>query len=163
MSYRDSSRIRLKMPNVDVDADGSAADDANAAFICVTGNFSWSGFTRQSIKTTCSESPVDGWDNVIHVYRAGRFLDLGTLTFDVDWDPAEDDIVNAAFRQKFNKNYEIHFPPEAGETAGPKIVVPGHFNGMTPITDVMADGESARTRATLVLKIAGDWTITDPT
>lgn len=156
---RDASRIRIKLPNIDTDADGSYADDANAAFVCVTGNVSWSGFKRQSIKTTCTESPVDGWGNIIHTSRAGRFIDMGTLTMEVDFDPSTTDIVNAAFRQTGNRTYQVWFPPEAGETVGPYIDIPGHVTDMTPITDAMAEGDAARSRATLVLKLSGDWTI----
>lgn len=163
MTIRDGSRVRIKLPNVDVDQDGSYADDANTAFVCVTGNVSWSGFKRQSIKTTCSESTVDGWGNIVHTYRAGRFIDMGTLTMEVDFDPSTTSIVNAAFRQTGNKNYLVYFPAESGETAGPIISIPGHFTDMTPITDVLAEGDAARSRATLVLKLAGDWTITNAT
>lgn len=161
MTVRDASRIRIKFPNIDVDADGSYADDANSAYVCVTGNVSWSGFKRQSIKTTCTEATVDGWGNIIHTYKAGRFIDLGTLTFDVDFDPSTTDIVNAAFRQTGNKNYEVHFPAEAGETTGPVITIPGHFTDMTPMTDALTEGDGARSRATMVLKLSGDWSITD--
>jgi len=161
MPVRDAGRARMFWPNIDVDGDSSAGDDDNAGYVCITGNASWSGFTRQSIKTTCTESPVDGWGNIIHTYIAGRFIELGTLTFDVDWSPSEDDIVEAAFRNWQNRSYRIDFPPEVGETAGPKIAIPGHFQGFTPMTPFMAEGDEARSRATLVLKIAGDWTITD--
>lgn len=160
-TVRDASRIRIKLPDVDVDQDGSYADDNNSAFVCVTGNVSWSGFKRQSIKTTCTESPVDGWGNIIHTFRAGRFIDMGTLTFDVDFDPEEDNIINAAFRQTANKDYEVHFPAEAGEATGPIIIIPGHFTDFTPITDAMAEGDNARSRGTCVIKLSGDWTITD--
>ena len=158
---RDASRIRLYFPNIDVDGDGSFADDANAGYVCVTGNVSWSGFKRQSVKTTCTESPVDGWGNIVHTFQAGRFLDLGTLTFDVDWTAAEDDIAHAAFRNTSNRNYRINFPAEAGETTGPVLLLPGHFTDFTPITNALSEGDDARSRATLVLKLAGDWTITD--
>jgi hypothetical protein len=163
MPVRDASRIRFKFPNIDIDGDGSALDDASAAFICVTGNVSWSGFKRSSIKATCTESPVDDWGNIIHIYKAGRFIDLGTLTLDVDFSPDNEDVAHAAFRNTANRNYEIHFPAEAGETTGPVIVIPGHFTDFTPITDAMAEGDNARSRATLVLKLSGDWTITDAT
>jgi hypothetical protein len=158
---RDASRIRIKLPNVDVDQDGSAGDDANAAFICVTGNVSWSGFTRQSVKTTCTESTVDGWGNIVHTYRAGSFIEMGNLTFDVDFTPDQQDRAIAAFRQKLNKNYEIHFPAEQGETTGPIISIPAHRSGFTPITNALGEGDDARSRATVSLKLAGDWTITD--
>ena len=163
MTVRDAGRIRFKFPNIDVDQDGSYADDANASYVCVTGNVSWSGFKRQSIKATCTESPVDGWDNIIHVFKAGKFIDLGTLTFDVDFDPSNTDRVNAAFRQTANRDYRVEFPAEPTETTGPVIILPGHFTDMTPMTEAMAEGDSARSRATLVLKISGDWTIIDAT
>lgn len=163
MTIRDGSRVRIKFPNIDVDADGSYADDANTAFVCVTGNVSWSGMKRQSIKTTCSESTVDGWGNIIHTYKAGRFIDMGTLTMEVDFDPSTTSIVNAAFRQTANKTYQVHFPAENAETAGPYISIPAHFTDLVPITDVLAEGDNARSRATLTLKLAGDWTITNAT
>jgi len=158
---RDASRIRLKLPDIDIDQDGSAADDANSAFVCVTGNVSWSGFKRQSIKTTCTETPVDGWGNIVHTYRAGKFVDMGTLTFDVDWDPDTEDLINGAFRMNLNKNYEVHFPAEVGETTGPVLTLPGHITDMTPMTEALTEGDGARSRATMILKLAGDWTITD--
>lgn len=161
MPVRDGSRVRIKFPNVDIDKDGSYADDANAAYICLTGNVSWSGMKRQSIKTTCSEATVDGWGNIVHTYRAGRFIDMGTLTFDVDFDPSTTSIVIAASRMNKTSNFEVQFPAETGETTGPKIVIPGFITDMTPITDVMAEGDNARSRCTLVLKLAGDWTITN--
>lgn len=162
-SLRDASRIRIKHPNLDTDADGSVEDQSNAAYMCVTGNVSWSGFKRQSINTTCTETAADGWGNIVKTYRAGKFIDLGTLTMDVDFSPAVADKVNAAFRQTQNKNWRIEFPAESGETAGPVIVIPAHATDLTPITDVQAEGDNARSRATLVLKLAGDWTITDAT
>lgn len=161
MIIRDGSRIRIKAPNADTDADGSVEDQSNSAYLCVTGNVSWSGFKRQSVKTTCTESPVDGWGNIVHTYRAGKFVDLGTLTMDVDFDPSTTSIVNALFRQTQNKNWEVHFPAEAGETTGPYITIPAHSTDLTPITDALAEGDNARSRATLVLKLAGDWTITN--
>ena len=158
---RDASRIRLYFPDIDVDGDGSFADDDNASFVCVTGNVSWSGFVRQSIKTTCSESAVDGWGNIIHTFKAGRFIDMGTLTFDVDWLASEDDLAHSAFRNTANRDYEVRFPAEVGESAGPVIVIPGHFTNFTPLTNVLSEGDDARSRATLVMKLSGDWTITD--
>lgn len=161
MTVRDASRIRIKLPNIDVDADGSYADDNNSAFICVTGNVSWSGFKRQSVNTTCTESTADGWGNIIKTFRAGKFIDMGTLTFDVDFDPSTTSIVNAAFRMTGNGNYKVYFPAETGETTGPIITIPAHMTDLTPHTDALAEGDNARSRATLVLKLAGDWTITD--
>lgn len=161
MTIRDGSRIRIKFPDIDVDADGSYADDVNAAYVCVTGNVSWSGFKRQSVNTTCTETAVDGWGNIIKIFKAGRFIDMGTLTMDVDFDPSTTSLINAAFRQTGNRSYEVHFPAEDAETTGPYITIPGHFTDMTPITDAMAEGDNARSRATLVLKLSGDWTITN--
>lgn len=158
---RDASRARFYFPDIDVDADGSYADDNNEAYVCVTGNVTWSGFKRQSIKETCSESPVDGWGNIIHQFRAGSFIDPGTLTLEVDWNPSTTDRVNAAFRNKRNRNYEVHFPAEVGESAGPEIVIPAHITDFVPMTPIMAEGDEARSRAQLVLKLSGDWTITD--
>ncbi len=162
MTIRDASRIRIKLPNIDVDADGSYADDANSAFICVTGNVSWSGFKRQSINTTCTESTVDDWGNIVKTFRAGKFIDLGTLTFDVDFDPSTTSLVNAAFRMVGNGDYKVYFPEETGETTGPIITIPAHMTDMTLHTDALTEGDNARSRATLVLKLAGDWTITNP-
>jgi len=161
MPVRDAGRARMFWPNIDVDGDGSATDDDNEGYVCITGNASWSGFKRQSIKTTCTESPADGWGNIIHTYIAGRFVELGTLTFDVDWAPAENDRVEAAFRNWQNRSYRIEFPPEVGESAGPTIVLYGHYTDFTPMIGFMAEGDEARSRATLVLKLSGDWTITD--
>jgi hypothetical protein len=158
--FRDAGRIRFKMPNIDVDGDGSAGDDANAGFVCITGNFSWSGFKRQSIKTTCTEAAVDGWDNIIHQFKAGGYIDLGSISFDVDWDASDDNIVHAAFRNRVNRDYEIHFPAEEGETTGPVITIPGHFTDFKPMTEALAEGDTARSRASVTIKIAADWTIT---
>jgi len=160
---RDASRIRIYRPNVDTDADGSTDDNANAAYVCVTGNVSWSGFKRQGVKTTCTETPVDGWGNIIHTFQAGKFIDLGTLTMDVDFEPATTDIINSWFRQTRTKNLRVDFPAEGNETAGPKITIPTFATDMTPITDALAEGDNARSRATLVMKLAGDWTITNAT
>lgn len=156
---RDAGRVRIKFPALS--SDGTAVGDIVTAYACVTGNVSWSGFKRSSIQTTCTETVADGWDNIVRTFRAGGFIDMGTLTLDVDWDPSNTDEVNSAFRERTNKNYQIDFPAETGETTGPTIVVPGHFTDMTPITDVLSDGDGARCRATLVLKLSGDWTITD--
>ena len=158
---RDASRIRIYRDNVDTDADGSADDNANAAYVCVIGNVSWSGFKRQGVKTTCTETPVDGWGNIVHTFRAGKFIDMGTLTMDVDFEPAQADVINSWFRQTLTKDLRVDFPAEAGESAGPKITIPTFSTDMTPITDALAEGDNSRSRATLVLKLAGDWTITD--
>ena len=163
MTVRDASRVRIKAPNIDVDADGSYADDNNAAYLCVVGGVTWSGMKRGSIKTTCSESAQDGWDNIIHTYKAGRFIDMGTLAMEVDFDPSTTSIVNAAFRQTGNGNYRIEFPAETGETTGPVIVVPAHATDLVPSTEVLTEGDNARSRATLTLKLSGDWTITNAT
>lgn len=160
---RDSSRARVYFPDVDVDADGSAADDNNEAYVCVVGNVTWSGMKRSSIKETCSETPADGWGNIIHKYRAGSFIDMGTLTMEVDWNPDSDDIVEAAFRSKLNRNIQIRFPAETGETTGPIITIPSHITDFTPMTPIMAEGDEARSRCQLVMKLSGDWTITDAT
>lgn len=156
---RDAGRIRIKFPALS--SDGSAVGDIVTAYACITGNVSWSGFTRGSIETTCTEAIADGWDNIIRTYRAGGFIDMGTLTFDVDWDPSNDDSVNSAFRERSNKNYRVDFPAEPDEVTGPVLVIPGHFTNMVPMTDAMSDTDSARSRATLTLKISGDWSLTD--
>lgn len=160
---RDASRIRVYRPNVDTDADGSVDDNANAAYVCVIGNVSWSGFKRQSVKTTCTESPVDGWGNIVETYRAGKFIDLGTLSMDVDFDPSLTDVINSWFRQTQNKNTRVDFPAEAGETTGPKITIPTHATDLVLHTEAMTQGDNARSRATLTLKLSGDWTITNAT
>lgn len=161
MAVRDASRIRVYRPNVDTDADGSADDNANAAYVCVVGNVTWSGFKRQSIKTTCTESPVDGWGNIVDTYRAGKFIDLGTLSFDVDFDPSESDVINSWFRQTQSKNMRIDFPAEAAETTGPKIILPSFATDMVLHTEALAQGDNARSRATMTFKLAGDWDIVD--
>ncbi len=162
MTVRDASRIKLFFPAVDTDADGSYADQANAGFVCVTGNVSWSGFKRQSVSTLCTENTVDGWGNIIKTFRAGRFIDYGTLTFDVDFDPVEANIPISAFKQTGNRNYRMDFPAEAGETTGPKITLPGHFTDFTPMTQALQEGDNARSRATMVLKISAEITYTAP-
>lgn len=160
---RDASRIRVYRPNVDTDADGSADDNANAAYVCIIGNVTWSGFKRQSINTTCTESTVDGWGNIVKTYKAGSFIDLGTISFDVDFEPAQASVINSWFRQKQNKNMRIDFPAEAGETTGPKLTIPSHATDMVPHTEAMVEGDNSRSRATMTFKLAGDWTITDAT
>lgn len=161
MSVRDASRIRVYRPNVDTDADGSVEDNSNAAYVCIIGNVTWSGFKRQSVKTTCTESPVDGWGNIVETYRAGKFIDLGTLSFDVDFDPSQTDVINSWFRQTQNKNMRVDFPAETGETTGPKITLPSHATDMVPHTEALAQGDNSRSRATMTFKLAGDWTITN--
>lgn len=163
MPVRDASRIRVYRPNVDTDADGSTDDNANAAYVCVTGNVSWSGFKRQGVKTTCTESTIDGWGNIVHTFRAGKFIDLGTLSFDVDYDPSTTDVVNSWFRQVLTKNMRVDFPAENGETAGPKLTMPSFATDMVPHTEALTEGDNARCRATMTFKLAGDWTITNAT
>lgn len=163
IAVRDASRIRIYWPDIDIVGDNIDAVANTDGYVCVTGNVSWGGFKRQSIKTTCTETAVDGWGNIVHTYRAGRFIDMGTLTFDVDFDPTETSVVVGAFRNTANRTYRIDFPPEGVEVLGPRIALVGHFTDFTPLTNALSDGDDARSRATLVLKLSGDWVITNAT
>lgn len=158
MANRDASRIKLKYPDLDYDGDGTV-DSASAFYPCIFGGPNWSGFTKTAVDVTCSNTARDDWDNIIKTYRSGRVIDMGTLTFDIDWDPnlvsSEQSLILAAFYDGRAGNYLIEIPKEGSEDQGPIITVPGVQVGFTPSGNVLAEGDEARLAAQVVIQISG--------
>lgn len=159
MSYRDASRIKIKIFEQHVAGTGTpfAVDATSDVYLCVTDGPTWSGFTRGDVETTCSNVTEDGWGNLIRTFEPGKVVDLGTLTFTVDWDP--DDTAGGremvAFFDGRVGALLVEYPPNAGEVLGPVITLTGHVNKFTPQGTVLADDKSARQTAEMSVRISG--------
>lgn len=158
MSNRDASRIRVKFFQQDTDPstvpDGGV-EAGSDAYVCLLDGPNWSGFTRGDVETTCSETSEDPWGNLIRTYRAGKIVDLGTLTLTVDWDP-DDDYGGRefqAFMDGRTGNLLIEFPAASGETTGPVLTLNGYCNSFTPAGTVLSDDDASRSTAELVYKL----------
>lgn len=156
MADRDASRIRIQLPTQDTDGDGDI-DASTDTYLCVTDGPNWSGFTRSSVETTCSETTGDGWGNLVRTFRAGKLINMGTITLTVDWDPTGTTGGRefVAFMTNTSGVYKVKFPAEGAETAGPIINITGHMESFTPQGTVLADGQDSRSLAQMVLKISG--------
>lgn len=160
MANRDASRIKIKFFEQTTAPTGSGAapdavDASSDVYACVTDGPNWSGFTRGDVETTCSNTTLDAWGNLIRTYKAGSIVDLGTLTFTVDWDPDNNygGREFAAFMDGRTGNLLVEFPAAQGETTGPVITVNGYCNKFTPAGTVLTDDAGSRSTAELVWKI----------
>lgn len=160
---RDASRIRLQLPLIDDTGDGSPTASTDT-HVCITGNFSWTGFSRSSVRSDCSETTLDAFGNLVKEYTGGKELEMGEISFDADWSPdaltTTGGRLYAAFKSGLNGDYKIKFPKAGSETAGPIITVPGHVSKFTPMTSVMGDGDESRSRCNITIKISGAITVT---
>ena len=156
MANRDASRIKLKYPNLDYDGDG-AVDADSGFYACVHGGPNWSGFTKSKVNVTCSNVTLDDWGNIRKQYRSGKIIDLGTVSFDVDWDPnlvsTEQSKLLAAFFDGREGEFLLELPAEGAETAGPILVLDMIQEGFTPTGTVLAEGDEARLSATVMFQI----------
>lgn len=163
---RDASRIRLQLPLIDDTGDGTPTTSTDT-YVCITGNFSWTGFSRSSVRSDCSETTLDAFGNLVKTFTGGKEIDSGEISFDADWSPdaltTTGGRLYAAFKSGLNGDYKIKFPAAVGETAGPIITVPGHVTKFTPMTSVMGDGDESRSRCNITIKISGAITITAAT
>jgi hypothetical protein len=163
MANRDASRIRFKWFEQTTVPTGSAAppdpvDAASDVYICVTSGPNWTGFSRGDVETTCSNTGLDGWGNLIRQFRAGKIVDLGSITFVVDWDPDNDygGRELAIFMDNRTGDIRLEFPAaDSGEATGPIIVLTGHCNKFVPQGEVLADDNTARQCAEITFKISG--------
>ena len=162
MANRDASRIRIKLFEQTTSPTGTGAapdavDATSDVYVCVTDGPNWSGFTRGDVETTCSNTTLDAWGNLIRTFRAGSIVDLGTLTFTVDWDPTNQygGREYAAFFDGRSGTLIVDFPAASGETAGPKLNLTGYCNKFTPMGTVLSDDQGARSMAELVWKLSG--------
>jgi len=160
---RDSARVRVKLPLQDTNGDGSN-NVSSDVYLCVTSALTFSGFTRNSVNTTCSETADDDWGNIWKTFVGSRMIDAGTVTIPVDWDVDDEyggrefvTLVNSA-----NGDLVVEFPAGSGETTGPKITLTGHAVSFTPNLGVLDDGDGARTTGELVWKISGIPVFTAP-
>jgi len=152
----DASRVKIQFPDMDYDGDG-AVDSTSAFFACVFSGPDWSGFTKTAVNTTCSNATLDAWGNLIKTYRGGRIIDQGTITISVDWSPIDADggKVYGAFASTVSGNFLVQLPPEAGETTGAFLTIPGEIEQFTPMGKVLAEGDEARWAASIVIRISG--------
>jgi hypothetical protein len=159
MSYRDASRVKIKLPEQHIAGTGTpfAVDAASDVYLCVTDGPTWSGFTRGDVETTCSNITLDGWGNLIRTFEPGKMINLGTLTFTVDWDPdlATGGREMTAFWDGRSGEFLVEFPANIGETAGPVITITGYVNKFTPMGTVLSEDKSARQSAEMSIKISG--------
>lgn len=153
---RDTSRIKIKWYEQKVAGTGTL-DTGSDVYACVTDGPNWSGFTRGDVETTCSNTTLDGWGNLIRTFQAGKIVDLGTVTFTVDWDP--DNTWGgrelAAFFDGRTGDLLVEFPAGPGETSGPVLVLSGHVRQFTPMGTVLTDDDGARSTAEIVFRISG--------
>ena len=156
MSNRDTSRIKIKWYEQKVSGTGTV-DVASDVYACVTDGPTWSGFSKGDVETTCSNTTLDGWGNLIRTFRSGKIVDLGTITFTVDWDP--DDTWGgrelSAFFDGRSGNLMVEFPAAVGETTGPILVLTGYVNKFTPQGTVLSDDSGARSLGEIVFRISG--------
>lgn len=155
MSNRDTSLIRVKFFLQNVDPSVPGTDTGSDVYVCLVDGPNWSGFTRGDVETTCSETTLDDWGNLIRTFRAGKLVDLGTVTLTVDWD-ADDSYGGrefAAFMDGRTGDLLIEFPAASGETTGPIVTLTGYCNSFTPSGTVLSDDDSARSTAELVYKL----------
>lgn len=160
MANRDTSRIRIQFfaQTTAPTGSGPAPDPVNASsnvYACVLDGPTWSGFTRGETETTCSNTTLDAWGNLIRTFRSGKIVDLGTITFTVDWDP--DDAYGgrelAAFMDGRTGDLKVYFPADGSETTGPILTLNGFCNSFKPAGTVLVDGAGARSTAELVYRI----------
>jgi hypothetical protein len=163
---RDASRIRLQLPLIDDTGDGTPTNSTDT-YVCVTGNVSWTGFSRDAVRSDCSETTLDAFGNLVKSYIGGKEIEMGELSFDADWSPDDFDTVGgrllAAFKSGLVGNYKLKYPAAVGETAGPILTIPACLTKFTPMTGVMTTGDESRSRCSITLKIAGDMTVTPAT
>ena len=155
MSNRDTSLIRVKFFLQNVDPSSPGTDTGSDVYVCLVDGPNWSGLTRGDVETTCSETTLDDWGNLIRTFRAGKLVDLGTVTLTVDWD-ADDSYGGrefAAFMDGRTGDLLIEFPAASGETTGPIVTLTGYCNSFTPSGTVLSDDDSARSTAELVYKL----------
>lgn len=160
MPIRDTSRIRVKFFEQTSVPTGSGAapdpvDTNSDVYMCLVDGPNWSGFTRGDVETTCSNTALDAWGNLIRQYQAGKMVDLGTITLTLDWDPdtAYGGREIAAFMDGRSGNLLIEFPANAGENTGPVITVNGYCNSCTPAGTVLSDDQASRSTVELVFKL----------
>lgn len=160
---RDASRARLQLPLIDDVGDGTPTASTDT-YVCITGNFSWTGFSRSTVRSDCSETTLDAFGNLVQQLKAGKEIKMGEISFDADWSPDDLDTVGgrlyAAFKSGLVGDYKLKLPAAVGETTGPIITIPSLVSKFVPMTSVMADGDEARSRCGLTLSIAADITIT---
>lgn len=163
---RDSSRVRIKLPALDTTGDGTA-DQSAGDYLCAIGSVSFSGFSRGTIQTTCSETAADGWGDVWRIFEGGKFVDPGTISLQVDWDPVDAGGGNPMyiFRNSggASKNYIWEFPLGSGETTALSITWPVIVTNFTPEFGLLEDGDEARLTASMEWKLSGAPTITPAT
>lgn len=155
MSNRDTSLIRVKFFLQNVDPSAPGTDAGSDVYVCLVDGPNWSGFTRGDVETTCSETTLDDWGNLIRTFRPGNLVDLGTVTLTVDWD-ADDSYGGrefAAFMDGRTGDLLLEFPAASGETTGPIITLTGYCNSFTPAGTVLSEDDSARSTAELVYKL----------
>lgn len=162
-SPRDTSRATITFPDLDLTGGGTV--DVGSGFeACVFAGPTWSGFNKPETEITCSADAVDAWGNLIRTYRAGTMVDLGTLTFTLDWD-----IDNStggdgygAFSGTPAGDFVFTLPAEGAEATGPVITIPGTITNFTPQGEVISEGENSRLLAEVTLRITGAMTFTAP-
>lgn len=157
---QDTSRIRVKFFPQDTTPTGTGPALGNTtggsdSFVCVTAGPTWSGFSRGDVETTCTETALDGWGNLLRQHRPGKMVDLGTLTFTVDWmiDNQYAGREFAAFMDGRVGDLVIYFPPEGAQTTGPTLTLNGYCNRFTPAGTVLTDDTGSRLTAELVYKL----------
>jgi hypothetical protein len=160
---RDASRLRVQLPLIDDTGDGTPTTTTDT-YVCVTGNLSWTGLSRDVVRSDCSETTLDAFGNLIKSYIGGKEIEGGEISFDADFMP---DLLTtasgrllAAFYSGLVGNYKFRYPAAVGETTGPIITVPACVTKFTPMTPIMTTGDESRSRCSITLKVAGAITIT---
>tara|TARA_R110000868_G_scaffold102246_2_gene281595 strand:+ start:6431 stop:6940 length:510 start_codon:yes stop_codon:yes gene_type:complete len=161
MAIRDTSRIKIRFFAQTTSPTGTSAipdsvDATSNVYACVTDGPTWSGFTRGDVETTCSNTTLDAWGNLIRTFQSGKIVDMGTVTFTVDWNPDDTNGGRefAAFMDGRSGDLLIEFPADVGETVGPYLTLTGYCNKFTPKGTVLSDDQSSRSLAELVYRIS---------
>ena len=157
---QDVSRIRIRFFEQDVTPTGTGpalenTDPGSDSFACVISGPTWSGITRGDVETTCTETGLDGWGNLIKKHRPGKLVDFGTITFGVEWDldTAYGGREFATVMDGRVGNLVLYFPPEGSQTTGPTITLNGYCNRFTPAGTALSDDTGSKLTAEVQYKI----------
>jgi predicted secreted protein len=124
--------------------DGTTPTEVFTALANVT-NIGGPGLSRETIDVTAHDSP-DAWME----FRGG-LKDGGEVSVDINYDPAEHDVLVADFEDEDPRNYQLVFP-DTGATTWTFAAILTGFEPEAPYDDKLA--------ASLTFKVTGKPTLT---
>ena len=154
-----TARVRFEVMTTDIDGDDPEGTAPESPNLCLVNAPTFSGLTKGSVETTCTETPVDDWCNLWRVFESNGVVDPGNMTINVDWDinsVASAELVEAVVRDIENRNYRFNFPESKLFSTGPKLQYTGHCVGATQAMPILSEGNTRLTRQ-LTFKLSGDY------